>query len=249
MSRTRATTNRHRTVTRAGAGRWELFGRAAPNSALRTRERMAHMAHTDSPAADDRTEVRLLAEIAAGGRTRVRRALSTPSQRRVSVRVCDGQVAQLRARRDARGVSERPRKCQSVRQRQRLGARMAVRLCSLRDPRSAAPRTPLDRRAAGRRSSGRRRRAAARRPTRGAAARRHRALACRVSGGARAVRAAGVVVRGDGRGARMSRSARCGRACIAAARCSSRCSTKANARAADSGPRVATPLQAGEVCS
>ena len=42
------------------------FRAAAPNSALRTREHMAHMAHTDSPAADDRTEVRLLAEIAAG---------------------------------------------------------------------------------------------------------------------------------------------------------------------------------------
>ena len=211
---------------------------------------MAHMAQTDPPAADDRTEVRLLAEIAAG----VEHAFVELYRRRHND-VYRFAFAMAKSRSFAQDVTqevflERARKCQSVRQRQRLGARMAVRLRSLRDARSAAPRTPLDRRACRTKAAavdGDERLLADQRVERlhAAIARlpveyREALVLCELQELSYAETAA---VLG------LSRSAPCARACIAAARCSSRCSTKANARRPIAEPRVATPLQAGEVCS
>ena len=184
-----------------------------------------------------------------GRRAGVRRSLQAPAQRRLSVCVCDGQVAQLRARRDARGVLERARERAPLRQPQRLGACVAVRLRSLCHARSAAPRAALDRRHAGREHDARQRRKPARGPARRATACGDREAARRVPRSARAVRAARADVCRDGGCPRLPRRHRPLAACIAAARCSRPCSTRDEQAAPDAEPSMAASLQTREVCS
>ena len=206
------------------------------------------MAQTDSPAADDRTEVRLLAEIAAGGEhafVELYRRRHNDVYRFAFAMAKSRSFAQDVTQEVFLNVLENASRFDSGKGSVRawlFGCARYVTLDRLRLERRWTDELPAE----GARVGGDERLLADQRVERLHAAIARLPVEYREA--LVSVRAARVVVRGDGRRARMSARHRA-LALASRPRAARAMLDEGERAAADAGPRVATPLQAGEVCS